>query len=76
MSRYGPAFDPRTVKIPSLHPHLLSVGRDIAFRDVNLGTTVPPVDALFIDIGATSRVEAEQLGVEPGQQVTWDRDLA
>ncbi len=48
----------------------------IAFGDVNLGTMVPPVDALFIDVGATSRADAQRMGVEPGQQVTWDRDLA
>ncbi|MFI5338479.1 MAG: M42 family metallopeptidase [Candidatus Methylomirabilales bacterium] len=48
----------------------------IAFRDVHLGTTVPPVDALFIDVGASSRAEAQRMGIEPGQQVTWDRELA
>jgi putative aminopeptidase FrvX len=48
----------------------------IAFRDHPLGTTVPPVDALFIDVGASSRKEAGQMGIEPGQQVTWDRELA
>jgi endoglucanase len=47
----------------------------IAFRDTAIGTAVPPVDALFIDVGASSRVEAERLGIEPGQQVTWDREL-
>jgi endoglucanase len=48
----------------------------IAFREQALGTTVPPVDALFIDVGASSRGEAERLGIAPGQQVTWDRELA
>lgn len=48
----------------------------IAFRDAALGTSIPPVDALFIDVGASSRVQAEQMGIEPGQQVTWERDLA
>jgi len=47
----------------------------IAFRDVDLGITVPPVDALFIDVGAGSRAEAQRMGIEPGQQVTWDREL-
>jgi len=47
----------------------------IAFREVHLGTTVPLVDDLFIDVGASSRAEAQRLGIEPGQQVTWDRDL-
>ena len=47
----------------------------IAFRDLNLGTTVPLVDDLFIDVGASSRAEAQRLGIEPGQQVTWDREL-
>jgi endoglucanase len=48
----------------------------IAFRDSALGTTVPPVDGLFVDVGAGSRAEAERMGIEPGQQVTWDRELA
>jgi endoglucanase len=49
----------------------------IAFRqERELGTTVPPVDALFIDVGVSSRREVQRLGIEPGQQVTWDRDLA
>ena len=49
----------------------------IAFRqERELGTRVPPVDALFIDVGASSQSEAQRMGVEPGQQVTWDRDLA
>jgi putative aminopeptidase FrvX len=48
----------------------------IAFRDQPLGATVPPVDALFIDVGASSRDEALRMGIEPGQQVTWDRELA
>jgi endoglucanase len=48
----------------------------IAFRDQTLGTTVPLVDALFIDVGASSKSEAQRMGIEPGQQVTWDRELA
>jgi endoglucanase len=48
----------------------------IAFREPALGTTVPPADALFIDVGAASRGEAERLGIAPGQQVTWDRELS
>jgi endoglucanase len=40
-----------------------------------LGTTVPLVDALFIDVGATSRDEVEAMGIAPGQQVTFDREL-
>ena len=49
----------------------------IAFRlEPDLGTAIPPVDALFIDVGASSRREVQRLGIEPGQQVTWDRDLA
>jgi endoglucanase len=48
----------------------------IAFRDTALGATVPPVDALFIDIGVSSREDALRMGIEPGQQVTWDRELA
>jgi endoglucanase len=48
----------------------------IAFRDETLGTTVPPVDALFIDVGAASWAEAQRMGIETGQQVTWDRELS
>ena len=49
----------------------------IAFRqERELGTVVPPVDALFIDVGASSKSDARQMGIEPGQQVTWDRELA
>jgi tetrahedral aminopeptidase len=49
----------------------------VAFRDLaTLGTTVPLVDSLFIDVGAASREEARSLGIAPGQQVTWDRELA
>jgi endoglucanase len=48
----------------------------IAFRDPAIGATVPPVDALFIDVGASSRSEVQRMGIAPGQQVTWDRELA
>jgi endoglucanase len=49
----------------------------IAFRqERELGTMIPPVDALFIDVGAPSKSAAQRMGIEPGQQVTWDRDLA
>lgn len=48
----------------------------IAFRFVEMATSVPLPDALFIDVGAASRAEALEMGIEPGQQVTWDRELA
>lgn len=49
----------------------------IAFRqERELGTVVPPVDALFVDVGASSKSDARRMGIEPGQQVTWDRELA
>lgn len=49
----------------------------IAFRqEREIGTVVPAVDALFIDVGAPSKGDAQRMGIEPGQQVTWDRDLA
>lgn len=48
----------------------------IAFREAALGTSVPPVDALFIDVGASSKAQAEHMGIEQGQQVTWERELA
>jgi endoglucanase len=60
---------PRTGVVASKPGH-------VAFREVALGATVPPVDALFIDVGAGSKAEAQRMGVEPGQQVTWDRELA
>jgi endoglucanase len=48
----------------------------IAFLDGTLGRTVPSIDALFLDVGAASRAEAQRMGIEPGQQVSWDRELA
>jgi putative aminopeptidase FrvX len=49
----------------------------IAFRqERECGTVVPPVDALFIDVGASSKSDVRRMGIEPGQQVTWDRELA
>lgn len=48
----------------------------IAFRHAELSASVPPVDALFIDVGAASREEAAAMGIEPGQQATWDSELA
>jgi len=47
----------------------------IAFRETALGTTVPPMDALFVDVGAASGAEAKRMGIEPGQQITWDREI-
>jgi endoglucanase len=63
------AQGPRTGVIGSKPGH-------IAFRDRVLGMSVPPVDALFVDVGASSRDEAQRMGIEPGQQMVWDRDLA
>lgn len=48
----------------------------IAFRHGEMSTSVPLPDALFIDVGAASREEAIRMGIEPGQQVVWDSDLA
>lgn len=48
----------------------------IAFRHPELAGSVPAVDAMFVDVGADSREAAAALGIEPGQQVTWDRELA
>ena len=45
------------------------------YRDPSLGMKVPPTDELFIDIGASSRDEAEAMGIAPGQPVAFDRDL-
>lgn len=39
------------------------------------GMGVPMYDDLFVDIGARSREEAETMGVRPGQQMVYDRDL-
>jgi tetrahedral aminopeptidase len=69
----------RVLVMTGLGPRVGVVGSKpghIAFRDAALGTTVPPVDGLFIDVGAGSRAEAQRMGIEPGQQVTWDRELA
>ncbi len=48
----------------------------IAFRDTELATRVPLPDALFIDVGASSWEEVRAMGIEPGQQITWDSELA
>jgi endoglucanase len=40
-----------------------------------MANNIPPVDALFIDVGATSQPEAENMGIAPGQQVVFDREL-
>ena len=48
----------------------------IAFRSVEMATSVPLPDALFIDVGAASWEEVLGMGIEPGQQVTWDSELA
>jgi endoglucanase len=40
-----------------------------------MATSIPPMDALFIDVGAASKKEAETIGIAPGQQVTFDREL-
>jgi putative aminopeptidase FrvX len=48
----------------------------IAFRHPEMGTTVPPPDALFIDVGTESREGTLRMGIEPGQQIVWDRELA
>ena len=69
----------RVLVMTGLGPRLGVVGSKpghIAFRETALGTTVPAVDGLFIDVGVGSRAEARRLGIEPGQQVTWDRELA
>jgi putative aminopeptidase FrvX len=47
----------------------------IAYHNPSLGVMVPPIDALFIDVGATSRSDVEAMGIAPGQQVTFDREL-
>ena len=41
-----------------------------------LATAVPETDAMFIDVGASSRQGAEAMGIEPGQQIAFVRDLA
>jgi endoglucanase len=33
------------------------------------------MDALFVDVGATDRREATSMGIAPGQQITFDREL-
>lgn len=41
-----------------------------------LANSVPATDAMFIDVGASSRQEAEAMGFAPGQQVAFARELA
>lgn len=50
-------------------------GHISAYHDPSLGLRVPPIDALFIDAGACSRGEAESMGIAPGQQITFDREM-
>ncbi len=38
-------------------------------------TTIPMMDEMFVDIGADTREEALKMGVTPGQQMVYDRDL-
>ncbi len=40
-----------------------------------MATSIPPIDSLFVDVGASSREEAKVIGIAPGQQVTFDREL-
>jgi len=40
-----------------------------------LAHEIPAVDGLFIDVGITSQAEAEAMGIAPGQQVVFDREL-
>lgn len=51
-------------------------GHIAAYHDPSLGMRVPSADALFIDVGASSREEVETMGIEPGRQVTFDRELS
>ena len=37
--------------------------------------SIPAIDALFIDVGAKSGEETEAIGIAPGQQVVFDREL-
>ena len=41
----------------------------------SMGNSVPELDAMFIDIGAASAEEANAMGVAPGQQVAFSREL-
>lgn len=50
-------------------------GHIAAHHNPALGVSVPPVDALFIDVGGSSRMEVEAMGIAPGQQVAFDREL-
>jgi endoglucanase len=42
----------------------------------SLAQSVPPTDALFIDVGAPSKAAATAMGIAPGQQVVFDRELS
>jgi putative aminopeptidase FrvX len=50
-------------------------GHIAAYHAPSLGMEVPPIDALFIDVGVSSRDDAEAMGIAPGQPVTFDREL-
>jgi endoglucanase len=39
------------------------------------GMGVPMYDDMFVDVGARSRDEAEAMGLRPGQQMVYERDL-
>jgi endoglucanase len=46
----------------------------LAFN-TSMATSVPLMDALFVDVGAADRQEAVSMGIAPGQQITFDREL-
>ncbi|MFH1243368.1 MAG: M20/M25/M40 family metallo-hydrolase [Pseudomonadota bacterium] len=50
-------------------------GHIAAYHTPSLGMEVPPIDALFIDVGVSSCDDAEAMGIAPGQPVTFDREL-
>lgn len=37
--------------------------------------TVPVLEDLYIDLGCDSRAQVEQLGIQPGEQITWESEL-
>lgn len=56
------------------HSHFYWGGAEGKYYPTELVTT-PMMDEQFIDVGAKSKEEALEMGIRPGQQIVYDRDL-
>ena len=54
------------------------VGANYPILETSIGAAekVPPFDDLFLDIGVNSRIEAESLGVQVGDHITFSRSFS